>query len=281
MSRRWQRCVQTRVGRGWEKVGECFPATLVAVKQKDVPATLVAVEQKDVPATLVAVEQKDVPATLVAVERKDVPATLVAVERKDVPATLVAVERKNVPATLVAVERKNVPATSRWNGRMFRQCESCWNLRKFRQCESRWNMRKSLQHESRWEWPPSKPLERRVLMGTEYRDELVTDGLENMDCGAVQAVERVGGAACTNAEERYKARLNTLLLISGNQPNIHPGSISSTGRQRVGPGSGTATSTQAAQLIGGGISPTLFTSPVSIMITEKLICNKDFQTYQT
>nr|CAD7427087.1 unnamed protein product [Timema monikensis] len=49
----------------------------------------------------------------------------------------------------------------------------------------------------------------------------------------------------------------------GNPPNIHPGSISSTGRQRVGPGSGTATSTQAAQLIGGGISPTLFTSPLA------------------
>ncbi|XP_069693305.1 histone-arginine methyltransferase CARMER isoform X1 [Periplaneta americana] len=48
-------------------------------------------------------------------------------------------------------------------------------------------------------------------------------------------------------------------LILGNQPNIHPGSITSTGRQRVGPG--TATSTQAAQLIGGGISPTLFTTP--------------------
>lgn len=40
------------------------------------------------------------------------------------------------------------------------------------------------------------------------------------------------------------------------QPNIHPGSISSTGRQRVS----TATSTVGAQLIGGGISPTLFTS---------------------
>ncbi|VVC42695.1 Hypothetical protein CINCED_3A009103 [Cinara cedri] len=40
------------------------------------------------------------------------------------------------------------------------------------------------------------------------------------------------------------------------QPNIHPGSISSTGRQRIS----TATSTAGAQLIGGGISPTLFTS---------------------
>nr|CAD7589801.1 unnamed protein product [Timema genevievae] len=36
----------------------------------------------------------------------------------------------------------------------------------------------------------------RVLFGAEYRGELVTDGFENMDCGAVQAVERVGGAAC-------------------------------------------------------------------------------------
>lgn len=65
---------------------------------------------------------------------------------------------------------------------------------------------------------------------------------------------------------------------AGNQPNIHPGSITSTGRQRVGPG--TATSTQAAQLIGGGISPTLFTSPVSMhmsnvmFLLQPLIQNK-------
>lgn len=42
------------------------------------------------------------------------------------------------------------------------------------------------------------------------------------------------------------------------QANINPGSITSTGRQRVG--SVTATSTQQAQLIGGGISPTMFTT---------------------
>lgn len=58
---------------------------------------------------------------------------------------------------------------------------------------------------------------------------------------------------------------------TGNQPNIHPGSITSTGRQRVGPG--TATSTQAAQLIGGGISPTLFTSPVSVHISNFFFAN--------
>nr|CAD7457582.1 unnamed protein product [Timema tahoe] len=126
----------TRVGR--KEVGECVPATLVAVERKDVPATLVAVEQKEVPVTLVAVERKDVPATLVAVERKDVPATLVAVERKDVPATLVA------------------------------------------------------------------PIEAGVLFGAVYRGALVTDGFDNMDCGAVQVVERVGGAACASAEERDK-----------------------------------------------------------------------------
>nr|CAD7442041.1 unnamed protein product [Timema bartmani] len=90
--------VQRRSGR--KEFGECVPATLVAVEQKDVLATLVAVEHKDVPATLVAVEQKDVLATLVAVEQKDVLATLVAVEQKDVLATLVAVEQKDVLATL-------------------------------------------------------------------------------------------------------------------------------------------------------------------------------------
>jgi len=51
------------------------------------------------------------------------------------------------------------------------------------------------------------------------------------------------------------------LFLTGSQPNIHPGSISSTGRQRVA--LATATSTQAAQLIGGGITPTLFTAQVS------------------
>nr|CAD7261790.1 unnamed protein product [Timema shepardi] len=36
--------------------------------------------------------------------------------------------------------------------------------------------------------------------------ESISDGLENMDCGAV---ERVVGAGCASAEERYKGRLNS------------------------------------------------------------------------
>ncbi|XP_056640467.1 histone-arginine methyltransferase CARMER isoform X1 [Diorhabda carinulata] len=44
----------------------------------------------------------------------------------------------------------------------------------------------------------------------------------------------------------------------GTQPNIHPGSIPSTGRGRV---AASPTSTHTAQLIGGAISPSLFTSP--------------------
>ncbi|XP_050421077.1 probable histone-arginine methyltransferase CARMER [Adelges cooleyi] len=47
---------------------------------------------------------------------------------------------------------------------------------------------------------------------------------------------------------------NLISLVTVPQPNIHPGSISSTGRQRVS----TATSAAAAQLIGGGISPTMY-----------------------
>nr|CAD7454929.1 unnamed protein product [Timema tahoe] len=39
--------------------------------------------------------------------------------------------------------------------------------------------------------------------------ELVTDGFENMDCAAVQAVERVGGAACASSEKRDKGQLNS------------------------------------------------------------------------
>nr|CAD7462396.1 unnamed protein product [Timema tahoe] len=38
---------------------------------------------------------------------------------------------------------------------------------------------------------------------------LVTNGFENMDCVAVQAVERVGGEACASAEERDKGQLNS------------------------------------------------------------------------
>lgn len=55
-------------------------------------------------------------------------------------------------------------------------------------------------------------------------------------------------------------KIYSLLFIIGGQPNIHPGLISSTGRGRVG----TATSTQAAQLIGGGITPNMFTSPATV-----------------
>lgn len=54
---------------------------------------------------------------------------------------------------------------------------------------------------------------------------------------------------------------NVLNMSSGNSAYVHPGSISSTGRQRVS--QGTATSTHQAQLIGGGIAPTLFTTSVS------------------
>ncbi|XP_031335448.1 histone-arginine methyltransferase CARMER-like isoform X3 [Photinus pyralis] len=47
-------------------------------------------------------------------------------------------------------------------------------------------------------------------------------------------------------------------LAEGSQPNIHPGCISSTGRGRV---IASPTSTHTAQLIGGAISPSLFSSP--------------------
>nr|CAD7589850.1 unnamed protein product [Timema genevievae] len=70
---------------------------------------------------------------------------------------------------------------------MFRQRESRWNGRMFRQRESRWNMRKSRQPESHG-----------------GRGALITDGFDNMNCGAVQAVERLVGAACASAEERDK-----------------------------------------------------------------------------
>jgi len=66
--------------------------------------------------------------------------------------------------------------------------------------------------------------------------------------------------------------VKTNFYVTGGQPNIHPGSISSTGRGRVG---GTATSTQAAQLIGGGITPNMFTSPATVSTIRKIsFCNE-------
>ncbi|XP_022902637.1 histone-arginine methyltransferase CARMER [Onthophagus taurus] len=52
--------------------------------------------------------------------------------------------------------------------------------------------------------------------------------------------------------------LDPAQLTDGAPPNIHPGCISSTGRGRV---AASPTSTQTAQLIGGAISPSLFTTP--------------------
>ncbi|KAL6260958.1 hypothetical protein P5V15_008486 [Pogonomyrmex californicus] len=86
--------------------------------------------------------------------------------------------------------------------------------------------------------------------------------------GARQAVNMVNGMSVNGLGEvsmdtSATVNPNNLLAIGG-QPNIHPGSISSTGRGRVG---GTATSTQAAQLIGGGITPNMFTSPATLGVT--------------
>ncbi|XP_018320668.1 probable histone-arginine methyltransferase CARMER isoform X2 [Agrilus planipennis] len=50
---------------------------------------------------------------------------------------------------------------------------------------------------------------------------------------------------------------NNLMALEGEQPNIHPGCISSTGRGRV---AASPTSTHTAQLIGGAISPSLFST---------------------
>nr|CAD7437541.1 unnamed protein product [Timema bartmani] len=54
-----------------------------------------------------------------------------------------------------------------------------------------------------------------VLIDAEYSGELVTDGSENIKCGAVQVVERVVGAVGASAEKRRKGRTmrhNTLWL---------------------------------------------------------------------
>nr|CAD7459268.1 unnamed protein product [Timema tahoe] len=130
--------------------------------------------------------------------------------------------------------RKSQQRESRWNGRMFRQRESRWNRRMSRQPESQWNMRKSQQRESRWECPSRNPIEAGVLFGAVYRGALVTDSLENMDCGAVQAVERVGGAACASGEERDKGRLDRssgTAERSGDVPQLSDAGQSSQGQK--------------------------------------------------
>ncbi|XP_031780999.1 histone-arginine methyltransferase CARMER isoform X3 [Nasonia vitripennis] len=82
--------------------------------------------------------------------------------------------------------------------------------------------------------------------------------------GARQAVNMVNGISINGLGEvsmEAGSAVHSSTLIAVGQPNIHPGLISSTGRGRV---SVSATSTQAAQLIGGGITPNLFTSPSTI-----------------
>ncbi|KYN27723.1 Histone-arginine methyltransferase CARMER [Trachymyrmex cornetzi] len=96
--------------------------------------------------------------------------------------------------------------------------------------------------------------------------------------GARQAVNMVNGMSVNGLGEvsmdtSATVNPNNLLAIGG-QPNIHPGSISSTGRGRVG---GTATSTQAAQLIGGGITPNMFTSPATRRKLKQYVCLRDFR----
>nr|CAD7260179.1 unnamed protein product [Timema shepardi] len=63
-------------------------------------------------------------------------------------------------------------------------------------------------------------------MGAEYSGELVTDSLENMDCGAVQAVEGLGGASCTIAT--ICVLYHTTAIYPGFQTTVHIGNIRQT-----------------------------------------------------
>ncbi|XP_023248191.1 histone-arginine methyltransferase CARMER [Copidosoma floridanum] len=81
--------------------------------------------------------------------------------------------------------------------------------------------------------------------------------------GARQAMNMVNGLSVNGLGEvsiDAETAVNTNNINNLGQPNIHPGSITSTGRGRVAV---SATSTQAAQLIGGGITPNMFTSPTT------------------
>lgn len=65
-------------------------------------------------------------------------------------------------------------------------------------------------------------------------------------------------------------------LADGTQPNIHPGCISSTGRGRV---AASPTSTQTAQLIGGAISPSLFTTSNGSQV-DLFMSSRKLYTYE-
>nr|CAD7263534.1 unnamed protein product [Timema shepardi] len=77
-------------------------------------------------------------------------------------------------------------------------------------------------------WPPSGPIERRVLSDTEYSGELVMDGSENMKCAAAQAVEGVVGAVCANELHDDEQFLIRLTSSSSSSPVSSPPLISPT-----------------------------------------------------
>lgn len=103
--------------------------------------------------------------------------------------------------------------------------------------------------------------------------------------GARNAVNLVNGITVNGLGEVDMSIINSNMMPMGNQPNIHPGLISSTGRQQsqqqqVTPSQQltmnptiacAATSTQNVaqqQLIGGAISPSLFTTPTQQIINS-------------
>nr|CAD7458630.1 unnamed protein product [Timema tahoe] len=117
--------------------------------------------------------------------------------------------------------------------------------RKSRQRESRWEVGESPGNVSRggslvqWEkqglsigvckreiqCPSREPIKSGVLFGAEYSGELVTDGLENMGCGALQAVERLGGAACASRGRGGSSQLTRQNIA---RLNASTGDITST-----------------------------------------------------
>ncbi|KAF5304506.1 hypothetical protein FQR65_LT07933 [Abscondita terminalis] len=96
------------------------------------------------------------------------------------------------------------------------------------------------------------------------------NGLGEVSMDTTQGVNNnlIGNSLIALGKYFYVARIIYQLLIlvdpsqlnEGSQLNIHPGCISSTGRGRV---IASPTSTHTAQLIGGAISPSLFSSPAA------------------
>nr|CAD7425884.1 unnamed protein product [Timema monikensis] len=201
MSRRWRRCVPTHVDRGRKKVGEIVPAMIESRQRES------RWEGGESPGNAShGGREERVPATRAVVggrresrqheswwEVGESPGNASRVGREErVLATVESGGREErVPAMRVAVRGR----------------------RESRQRESRWEEGESpgnASHGGRYRMTAEGEGDCGVLMGAECSGESVTDGSENMDCGAVQSVERVVGTAVIPSSLEFEIACSTI-----------------------------------------------------------------------